>query len=507
MGITSMFKSTNELRKKYESIRKEVRNNSSKGILDIYEIADRKSVDRYVVDYNRIQDIYGDGSSKLKVIEATNKMKKLHAALKKYDDQLEKFRDEYVILSREVYNGTNGVLDQLRENDDEPSFIKYLGIFDEITSLCNEGNLYSVQNAIKKMQKLKGVVSNHIAGMKSAGDLAGDAQNKTEFKKSLNSRIKEKKGSDKKTLELIEKEVKDYVKSKVGSFEYFNSRIGTFANSYKGENEYIPIEYMREIYGTKGALMMICNLENGNIMKRKMFSTYRRVCDLILKNYRSLKVEAALAVVKNKSLNDKFDIKDVNEINTTLYKLGVLENEILLKQDWKLRFLQNTPYLKSKYGIDPKARVFSFWEYITQAEDLIPRLKNIEGKSNRERKEMINRVIRKIRKVKGEGVNYVEEALKRKEYLEKYNAFIENSSNLALGYLKKEGARKIKKLNIDYAGGPLIQIGSDPRDYSIDTCKIALMCLVAVCSKNKAKIAEGERWFGMNEPFLRKHIG
>lgn len=493
--------SLDDLQKEYETEKNKVKNNDNTGILNKFETIDQKSVEQYSIDYEKIQDIYGDGESRSKVKEATNKMKKLYAALEKYDKQLEKFKNEYLILKDTVHDNEDGVLDKLGK--DNESYGKYLEAFDKIESLYDKGqNLYAVQKAIKKMQELKGVISNHKAGTKGVGDLAGDAQNK----ESLTSRIKNKKELNKEGLERIEEEVKKYVKSKVGNFEYFKSKIAEFSNKYKGENEYIPIEDMREIYGTKGALMMICNLENGKIIKRKFFSTYRRVCERILKNYRSLKVEAALTAVENASLNNKFDIKDVNEINTMLCKLGILKQEILLKQDWKLRFLQNTPYLKSKFGIDPDAKVFSFGEYMAEAEALIPRLKSVEGKSNRERKEMINRVIKKIREVKSGGTEAVEEIFKREEYLKKYNDFIENSSNLALHYLKKEGARKITRFNIKDTGGTVVEIASK-RDYGIDTCKIALMCLVAVCSKNKAKISEGNTWFGMNEPFLKKCIG
>lgn len=496
--------SLDDLQKEYETEKNKVKNNDNTGILDKFEIIDQEAVRQYSIDYSKIQDIYGDGKSRSKVKEATNKMKKLYAALEKYDKQLEKFKNEYLLLKDEVHDNENGVLDKLKQDD--PKYNEYLKAFNKIESLYNKGeNLYAVQKAIRKMQELKGVISNHKVGMKGVGDLAGDAQNKVEDQDLL-SKIKNKKKLDKEGLKLIEEEVKKYVKSKVGNFEYFKSKIAEFSNKYKGENEYIPIEDMREIYGTKGALMMICNLENGKIIKRKFFSTYRRVCERILKNYRSLKVEAALTAVENASLNNKFDIKDVNEINTMLCKLGILKQEILLKQDWKLRFLQNMPYLKSKFGIDPDAKVFSFGEYMAKAEELIPRLKSVEGKSNRERKEMINRVIKKIRKVKSDGTEAVEEIFKREEYLKKYNDFIENSSNLALHYLKKEGSRKITRFNIKDTGGTVVEIASK-RDYGIDTCKIALMCLVAVCSKNKAKISEGNTWFGMNEPFLKKCIG
>ena len=75
----------------------------------------------------------------------------------------------------------------------------------------------------------------------------------------------------------------------------------------------MPIKDLKKIYGTKGGLMMIYRLENEDGKNKKSFSTYGKYCRTILKDYRDLKVEAAVLALSKKPDDIKEAFKKVNK--------------------------------------------------------------------------------------------------------------------------------------------------------------------------------------------------
>lgn len=394
----------------------------------------------------------------------------------------------------------SGTLDEIMKID-EKSYQENNAEFENIEKIYGRGNdIENVEKALERMEILDGKLKNLRTEMKSLKDFKEDAERDN----TLNGSKKDKSNS-------IEKEVKSYIKSKIGNFGYFSSRVAYYSKNYKNEEDFIPLKEMREIYGTKGALMMMCNLENGKIKGYKLLSAYRRICNKILKEYRSLKVEAAITALESGYLKTgSFKDEDIDELNGLLYKLYKLECKSKSSKNPEDKFLENPAYAREKFEIKPKSEGFNFLEAILSTETLIKRLKNTKGRRNEERKKLINMVVKKIEKMKEDysaEADSVNKTLGKINYLKKYDDFIEKSSKLALNYLKSEGKIKIKRFNIVDNGGKYIQIFGPKRDFCMDTCKIALMSLVAVCSKNKSNIKKGLEWFKKNEPFLKKYIG
>lgn len=269
----------------------------------------------------------------------------------------------------------------------------------------------------------------------------------------------------------------------------------------------MPLEDMREIYGTKGALMMMCRLEDGSVKKGfgklkkiKYFSTYRRFCDQILKEYRSLKVEAAIAALQSEDIgvnDENFGQEDAEKLNELLNELNKLEyKEKGLKKYAK-------PFADEKFKLaNPKEDGFDLRKFILSTRSQIMRLKDTKGERNKDRKKLIDKVVKEIRGIESSSLNS-DAVLERQKYLKKYNAFIEKSGKLAAVYLKTEGKAKINRF---------LRLRKHnwkthfERNLSMDTCKVALMCLVAVCSKNETHIKQGLQWFDLNEPFLKKFV-
>lgn len=180
--------------------------------------------------------------------------------------------------------------------------------------------------------------------------------------------------------ETKENKVKNYIKSKIGNARYFEKKVVDYSKLYKGKDEFMPFEEMREIYGTKGALMMICRLEDGSVKNKKRFSAYRRFCKKILENYRSLKVEAAIAALEGDEISvSSFEEKDARELNSMLHEL----NNLMGKDD-------------SKFPLaNPKNKKFNLSKFFSSTESQIAKLKNTKGEKNKKRKELIDKVIKK----------------------------------------------------------------------------------------------------------------
>ena len=92
------------------------------------------------------------------------------------------------------------------------------------------------------------------------------------------------------------------------------------------------------------------------------------------------------------------------------------------------------------------------------------------------------------------------------EYIKKYDNFIDKSSKLASKYLKDQGNVKLNRLikvQAKIAKGKY-NLGSSVRDYAVDACKIAFMCLVAACSKDKARSDKAVNMFKNNKDVFQK---
>lgn len=415
-------------------------------------------------------------------------------------NRLEVLKQKYAGIKGDITNSKGtGTLDQIMWFDAR-SYQNNRVELENIEALYGRGDdINNVEEALEKIEILDGKLKSLRVGMRGLKNFKKDATD-----------MFGAKGSKKNKLNLVEKEVKNYVKSKIGNFGYFSSKVAYYANNYNGEQDIIPLDEMREIYGTKGALMMICNLENGKIKRHKWFSSYRRTCNKILEEYKSLKVEAAITALGSKYVKiSDFKDEDIDKLNELLYKLYQMETKSKLSKNQEDKFLENPAYAREKFEIKPKGERFNILEALLSTENFIKSLKNTSGRRNEERKRLINMVVRKIETMKNDSskdTNSVNKSLERLKYLKKYNDFIEKSSKLALNYLKSEGKVKIKRFNKIDNGGRYIQLFGPERDFCMDTCKIASMCLVAVCSKNESNRIEGLKWFKNNEPFLKKCI-
>lgn len=399
--------------------------------------------------------------------------------------------EEYEKLKESVRGNEQEGLGFLEQRD-KKYHDKYTKEFEKIEKLYEKGK---VKDATKKMKYLKEVVEGKIkslgAGIKGFKVLQEEAND----------------DDPEDEVKAAEEKIRTYIKSKIGNSSYFKSKIAEYSQEYKGKDEFMPLEDMREIYGTKGALMMMCRLEDGSVKKGfgklkkiKYFSAYRRFCDQILKEYRSLKVEAAIAALQSEDIgvnDENFGQEDAEKLNELLNELNKLEyKEKGLKKYAK-------PFADEKFKLaNPKEDGFDLRKFILSTRSQIMRLKDTKGERNKDRKKLIDKVVKEIRGIESSSLNS-DAVLERQKYLKKYNAFIEKSGKLAAVYLKTEGKAKINRF---------LRLRKHnwkthfERNLSMDTCKVALMCLVAVCSKNETHIKQGLQWFDLNEPFLKKFV-
>lgn len=347
----------------------------------------------------------------------------------------------------------------------------------------NSTNELRVSKAIREMEDLDKILDGEVKRLESG----------TENIENL-KRVSDEEFKDNKTAE---NKVKSYIKSKIGNTRYFETKVVEYSTLYKGKDEFMPLEEMREIYGSKGALMMICRLEDGNVGRIKLFSTYRRFCDQILKNYRSLKVEAAIeSLERGEIVVSDVGEEDAKELNNMLHELNELEG-----------------LDTSKFPlIDSGNKKFSFSKFFSSTKSQIAKLKNTQGNKNKGRKKLIDKVVKKIREIENTlsgDFDDIDASVEKDKYIKKYNAFVEKSAKLAVTYLKTEGRMKIRRFSLEgkKKGFFEVEIPNKRRDLSIDACKIALMCLVAVCSKNEKYTNEGKNYFRKIKPYLINKIG
>lgn len=223
-------------------------------------------------------------------------------------DELVKEYEELKKIVQGDEEGKRGL--KLLETKDKKYYKKYLGELEKIEKIYNKKDKEAVKDdekeqikileeATKKMKYLKDVVEGRIESLE-----AGSKNFKTLTAPEGDDNAKDAEAREAK-MKAAGENIRKYIKSKIGNSSYFKSKLAEYSEKYKGEDESMPLSDMREIYGTKGALMMMCRLEDGSLAsgfaklkKIKYFSTYRRFCDQILKQYKALKVEAAIRLCK-----------------------------------------------------------------------------------------------------------------------------------------------------------------------------------------------------------------
>ena len=363
--------------------------------------------------------------------------------------------------------------------------------------------------------------------------------------------VEDKKDESDKPLDIKEiikdgAEVKKYIKSKFNSFNDINNFIGKMAENYKSKDECMPIKDLRRIYGTKGCLMMIYRLENEGSGKKKSGSVYRKYCERILKDYRDLKVEAAVATIASGTIDvskvsEKASAKDIEKFKRLVDEIVSLKNKGKLEMTDDRR--SNRAIYSSTWGgliglivcclgvggtmaallLNPLviAGVFSatiltlpvavlagstggsaYFDKFSMEKTmkaLKEQLKNFKG--NGETKRLVNKVLKMAEEVSENNVNATSIKV-REDYIKKYNSFVNKSGKLAVKYLSWVGKSKIKRLkraenNKDAKG----------KDLVIDAYKVIFMCLIAACSKNKKQIRAGTDFFSNNKTILSKFVG
>lgn len=373
----------------------------------------------------------------------------------------------------QMYNEVEKKIESLKDNESLTEKLRYYkGKSGDISSdFYSSKSTFQADRSIREMAKLKYSVDNIDNEFKSFVKLDSEKLREDETKQS---------------------KVKNYIKSKIGNARYFETKVVDYSKLYKGKDKFMPLEEMREIYGSKGALMMICRLEDGSLGKKKHFSTYRKFCKKILEGYRSLKVEAAITALESGKVNASDLGEDKAEkLNNLLYELNELRG-------WDT----------SKFKLaDFKNKNFSFSKFFSSTKSQIAKLKNTKGAKNADRKKLIDDVVKEFRKVESEltgKFNNVEGTIENVRYIKKYDNFVEQSAKLAVTYLKSEGKKKIERVR-KASSKNYKEKGKEY--YAIDVCKVALMCLVAVCSKNEGYIAVGQSYFASVIQYLREIIG
>lgn len=427
-----------ELNDKFKEIFDEISENCGSGNLEL------KNVDYFI---NRINTLKKDFNNELEELEGLEKQ--FDASKSRVNEKLKKLKDSKKLK--------------------EKTYDAYETKVADISKIYDRNSKFKMKTAVAEMSDLDKILEGELkrlsSGMESFDSL--EELSEEEIKKN----------------ETKENKVKNYVKSKIGNARYFEKKVVDYSKLYKGKDEFMPLEEMREIYGSKGALMMICRLEDGSLGKKKRFSTYRKFCKKILEGYRSLKVEAAITALEGKKVDTSgFSEEKTNELNDLLHEL----NE-----------LQGLDTSKIKLA-DSKNKNFSFSKFFSGIKSQITKLKSTKGAKIQEHKNLINKIVKEIRKVEGElagDPNIIEEPIGKDKYVKKYNDFVEKSAKLAVTYLKSEGKKKIERFS------------KNKEEYTMDACKVALMCLVAVCSKNKKYITEGKSYFKNVKSYLSEVIG
>lgn len=423
-------------------------------------------------------EIHGDGAVNL---QGNNIKDETINDIKPRKDTDENFEE----LEKQFEASKNKVDEKLKELKDskklkEKTYDTYKRKVDYISKIYDGNSEFKIKTAIARMNDLDNILKGELNKYSS------------EFK-SLEE-LKEEKLEENETKES---KVKNYIKAKIGNARYLEAEVVKYSEWYKGKNEFIPLGEMREIYGTKGALMMICRLEDGSVKNKKRFSAYRRFCKKILENYRSLKVEAAIAALEGDEISaSSFKEEDAKELNSMLHEL----NNLMGKDT-------------SKFPLaNPKDKKFNLSKFFSSTKSQIAKLKNTKGEKNKKHKELIDKVIKEIRKIESQSPSdsfNIDASMEREEYIKKYDNFVSESAELAVTYLKTEGKIKIQRFASQGKKKVLFEfkIFNKERDLAMDACKVALMCLVAVCSKDKKHITEGKKYFRNVKKYLNKYIG
>lgn len=400
---------------------------------------------------------------------------KLENLEKVLDKEFEKV-NEFVDLEK----GVGGTLEKLKNKKfvTKKEYDKYKEKIGDISKIFHSlvyKDDYKADASMKQMKEFENDLSNLL--------------NKSGELKSFGKLEEEELGED----ETKQSKVKNYIKTRIGNARYFEAKIISCSDSYNKDDDVMPLEEMREIYGSKGALMMICHLEDGSLGKRKRFSTYRKFCNKILENYRSLKVEAAITALEGGNIGTfvNGDEDKIKKLNSLLHELNELEG-----------------LDTSKFPLaDSGNKKFSFSKFFSSTKSQIAKLKNTKGAKNAERKKLIDQVVKEIKKIESDpfGNTFdVETSLEKQKYIKKYNDFVNKSAKLAVTYLKSEGEKKIKRFK-EAREAKYKEKGQEY--YAIDVCKVALMCLVAVCSKKEEYRTKGKKYFSKVKKYLLDTIG
>ena len=464
-----------ELDKIYDEIDEKLQELKIEGFSEKLYNEYKRRADEILVKYNNEKE----NTEFEKIVDD---MKKLNVEIGEKLEELRKLEKKFKEASSSVYSDLEELekLEKLKKLKKGMTYV-YRKEYNDISFKIHNGDSkFKIKTATARMNDLDRILKGELDKYSS------------EFK-SLEELKKEKLEEN----ETKESKVKNYIKAKIGNARYFEAEVVKYSEWYKGKNEFIPLGEMREIYGTKGALMMICRLEDGSVKNKKLFSTYRRFCKKILENYRSLKVEAAIAALEGDEISaSSFKEEDAKELNSMLHEL----NNLMGKDT-------------SKFPLaNPKDKKFNLSKFFLSTKSQIAKLKNTKGEKNKKRKELIDKVIKKIRKIESQSPSdsfNIDASMEREEYIKKYDNFVSESAELAVTYLKTEGKIKIQRFASQGKKKVLFEfkIFNKERDLAMDACKVALMCLVAVCSKDKKHITEGKKYFRNVKKYLNKYIG
>lgn len=464
-----------ELDKIYEEIDKKLQELKIEGFSEKLCNEYKRRADEILVKYNNEKE----NTEFEKIVDD---MKKLNVEIGEKLEELRKLEKKFKEASSSVYSDLEELekLEKLKKLKKGMTYV-YRKEYNDISFKIHNGDSkFKMKTATARMNDLDRILKGELDKYSS------------EFK-SL-EKLKEEKLEENETKES---KVKNYIKAKIGNARYLEAEVVKYSEWYKGKNEFIPLGEMREIYGTKGALMMICRLEDGSVKNKKRFSAYRRFCKKILENYRSLKVEAAIAALEGDEISaSSFKEEDAKELNSMLHEL----NNLMGKDT-------------SKFPLaNPKDKKFNLSKFFLSTKSQIAKLKNTKGEKNKKRKELIDKVIKKIRKIESQSPSdsfNIDASMEREEYIKKYDNFVSESAELAITYLKTEGKIKIQRFASQGKKKVLFEfkIFNKERDLAMDACKVALMCLVAVCSKDKKHITEGKKYFRNVKKYLNKYIG
>ncbi len=398
---------------------------------------------------------------------------------------LEQLQNLQVKAYKEAYNKNWKIISDLRREIGESVFSAKCPKTTNLYESYREKNRveYDCFNS-DDPEKLKGSIK-RLKDMIEQWNTVRKEENVKDVKKFLKKVEKEKAKYEEAKKDKTK--LKKYIVSKIGTGAELKGKINDYSTKYKGDNEVIPLVEMKEIYGSKGVLRLICRLEEG---VEGSSGDYVGVCDKIRQDYKSLKMESLLGVLAKRS-NNNFDMKSASKVGSLN---DVLAGLIKKLSESGVDLSKYKLYMKDINDKNSTKKTFTSEDFSDVKSDIIKLKNNLKGTDkNSETLAALKTATQKIE-------NWESEMSHSENYIKKYNEFVNKSGKLALGYLQGEGKGIITELS-------KVKKNKLKNSQIVDVGKVVAMCLVAVCSKEENVIERGKGYFSIIDAYWPKQNG